>query len=240
MDTIFQQSTLETPRKPSELSRYVNCLFESIERNVESKQAARLRIGLYKYLIREIYPLSIFARWRYPDDDVLCTPRIGDQGHDAVITGIAGEPIESVEVTWPEDGKQANDEARSLNERGYTEVIGGDVSDGRSVTIGRIIQAAVRKATIDYGDASLLIVFDLYPAFFLDEPDARRDLQLLMAGLRKVNYKVRSVFLVLLPIDYSTHHLGSPILVVKDDQRTENAKPHVAADPPLPRRLWYS
>ena len=56
---------------------HVLYLFGEIERNEEYKKAARLHKGLSKELVEEIYHLAIFAVWRYPDNDVMCIPKMG-------------------------------------------------------------------------------------------------------------------------------------------------------------------
>jgi hypothetical protein len=219
IDTLLNEDDLQKPRTPSHLSAHVSCLFEGIRAEEEPKKQARQRKGLSKYLIRELYPLSVFANWMYPLDDVLCVPRIGNQGHDAVITDRAGTEIHPVEITWPVDGKHENNQARSLNERGYTDVEIGNPREARAAVKMRALAGALKKSKIEYGNASILIVLDLWPAFFLDQPDARADVVDLVEQLRQIDYRASSVYVVLFPSEYTEPRGINPVLEVKNSRR---------------------
>jgi hypothetical protein len=220
MNDILKRRELEQPRRPSELRRYVSSLFEEIRRKKEAKKQARLRTGLFKYLIREIYPLSVFAGWRYPEDNVLCVPKIGNQGYDAIITNTAGRLLEEIEITWPVDGQLENYRARCLNERGGTEVEVGGPKEGRAGVKSRIIEAARNKAKKDYGNASLVTVLDLWPEFFLDQADDQEDVRDIVEQLRGLKYRARSVYLLLFPVEYIERLGISPLLEVKSSEQT--------------------
>jgi hypothetical protein len=219
MNDILKQEELEQPRRPSELRRYVSFLFEEIRRSDEAKKQTRLRKGLFKYLIGEIYPLSVFAGWRYPEDNVLCVPKIGNQGYDATITNAVGRLVEEIEITWPVDGQLKNCRARCLNERGFTNGEVGDPKEGRVAMKSRIFEAVGNKAKKDYGSASLVAVLDLWPDFFLDQADSQEDVINLVDQLRGLKYKARSVYLILFPVEYTERPEISHVLEVKSSEQ---------------------
>lgn len=218
MNDILKQGELEQPRRPSELCRYVSSLFEEIRGSEECKKQARLRKGMFKYLIREIYPLSVFAKWKYPEDNVLCVPKIGNQGYDAIITNAAGRLLEEVEITWPVEGQKENYQARCLNDRGGTVEV-GDPKEGRTGVKSRIIEAARNKAKKDYGIASLVAVLYLWPEFFLDQPDDQKDVRDIVEQLRGLEYRARSVYLILFPVEYVERLGMNPVLEIKSSEQ---------------------
>lgn len=76
---------LQKPRSPNELWLYVRNVFESTRKNSDLVKVARLRKGLFRTFAQELYPLSIFCKWKYRDADVLCQLVLGNQGYDAEI-----------------------------------------------------------------------------------------------------------------------------------------------------------
>jgi len=216
INTILDQTDMEKPRTPSQLRLYVTSLLEQIGRNEEAKKLGRLRKGLSKYLIREMLPLSVFSVWKYPQDGVLCVPQIGNQGHDAIITDLNARQLIQVEITWPVDGQHENYHARSLNERGHTDVEVGDTEEGRAAVKARILEGAHAKARIDYGSAALLVVMDLWPEFFLDQPGAQAEVNDLIARLQCLHYKAGAVYLLLFPTEYVVRLGIAPVVEVKD------------------------
>jgi hypothetical protein len=218
MELPLDQAELERPRKPSELSRFVNELFRTIEGDEAAQQAARLRRDHFKEFIREILPLSIFASWRYPDEQVLCVPRIGNQGYDAEIVNLDNELVERIEVTWPEDGQLRKLVARRLNELGHDrcEV---DPREGRTEIARQFRKVASAKSLIDYGNASLLFVLDLLPNYYFKQPDTQRDLDQLEELLRSTDWTgAARVFLIPLPRSYveANAHTIPPVIPIKE------------------------
>jgi hypothetical protein len=217
MKLPLDQAELERPRKPSELSSFVNELFQTIKGNEEAKQKARLGRDHFKEFIREILPLSIYVSWRYPDDQVRCAPRIGNQGYDAEITSLDNEHVEWIEVTWPEDGQLRKLVARLLNEHGHVRCC-VDPMEGRAEMTARFLRKANDKSLIDYGNASLLFVLDLLPNYYFKQPGTKQDLDQLVKLLRSMNWtRVDRVFLIPLPRSYveDNAHVIPPVIPIK-------------------------
>ncbi len=193
---------MEIPRKPSELRTYVSDLFARIGAVEIEKYAARLWKGPYKYLIREVYPLSIFCVWRFPEDDVLVKPCIGNQGHDAEIIHLPSEAITRVETGWPIDGEQEKQDAHDLNEKGGSQTHVVDQDEGKKLFSKRVLKTLLSKASIDYSDCFLLIVLNLWPDFFMDIPCDRSDFDKLINDMRTVQAKAKAVYAVLIDLEY--------------------------------------
>jgi hypothetical protein len=197
---------LQRPRTADELKQYVTQLFEAIRQDEEIVKIARLRRGLYKRLIEEIYPFSIYCYWRFKDRDDLCEIMIGNQGYDGIIRNPSSGEREYVEITWPIDGHKAIATARLLNEKGHTDIEIRDVIDDseRQSIINRVIKKAREKALKDYtsqNNSSLIILVDIYPHFRLDFPQHQQEMANLVEQLRGIPFKVKSVYLVLMPIE---------------------------------------
>ena len=101
----------------------------------------------------------------------------GNQNHDAIITDKSGNLIERIEITAPVDGKLEYLEAIQLNEDRISVRVGDPAKD-RACVMQRILNGAKKKSVIDYGDASLLIVVNFYPEFFMISPMPSKILQI--------------------------------------------------------------
>ena len=216
---IITHSDIEVPRKPSELRAYVSDLFTRIGAVEAEKYAARLWKGPYKYLIREVYPLSIFCVWRFPEDDVLVKPCIGNQGHDAEIIHLPSKAITRVEIGWPIDGEQEKQDARDLNEKGGSDIHIVDHDEGKKIVSARILETLSNKASNDYSDCFLLIVLNLWPDFFMDTPRDRTDYDELINDMRSVPAKAKAVYAVLIDLEYVAKIGLPPVIEIrKGDQ----------------------
>lgn len=193
---------METPRSPSELVAWFNLKYEEILADPVEKQNARLHQGLYKYFIEEIYPLALFVDWKYQNDDVICQPKIGSQGYDATIC-LESDPksIHNVEVTWPQDGKDYKEIAKTMNAKGFHFRYDDDFKHHDLEVLELVKITAQKKAVKDYrnsGGSTLLIAVDTScsPA---NDIKRREQLNVLAAEIRKISFHVGSVYLIASP-----------------------------------------
>lgn len=203
---MITEDDLQQKRTPDELNKFVKSTFESIRADDTIKKVARQRKSPFKEFIEEVYPLSIFCNLKYQESDVQCFSVIGNQGYDAIIESSTGDLIENVELTWPIDGQKAHTEALQLNEKGYTDTEVWDVCDNtqRAGVIEQIIQTANKKALKDYDTpegSSLVFILDIVPYFGMRKIEHPEDIEQLKQQLNQVEYKVKSVYLLLLPIE---------------------------------------
>lgn len=199
---IIDDRELERPRTPTELRRYVSDLFARIGAIEHEKHAARLWTDSYKYLMREIYPLSIFCAWRYPLDDVIVKPCIGNQGYDAEIVHTTTQVRTRVEVGWPIDGKREKQDSRDLNANGRTAFHVDDHDEGKALVRKRMQAALSDKAQKDYSDAFLILVLNLWPTFYLDNERDHKDIKALLQDMRAIPVKAKAVYAVLMEPAY--------------------------------------
>jgi|GEM_PF-6999830 len=193
---------METPRSPSELAAWFNLKYEEILSDPVEKQNARLHQGLYKYFIEEIYPLALFVGWKYQNDDVICQPKIGSQGYDATIW-LKSDPksIHNVELTWPQDGKDYKEIAKTMNTTGFHFRCGNEFKQHNLEVLELAKNTAQKKALKDYrnfGGSTLLIAVDTScsPA---NDIKRREQLNVLAAKIREISFRVDSVYLIASP-----------------------------------------
>lgn len=174
---------LTKKRTPSELLRWVTQKMEQIGATDEGERALRLREGLAKQLMEEVYPLAIFGWHKFGNTDkILIQPVIGNQSYDAVVTDLGSKPTSHsyVEITQSHEGESDYLRRRVLQQQGITfghspvikkgtKKTGLQISIPPKVTtpnevagkeLERILDATKRKAAKDYPtNTSLVIVF---------------------------------------------------------------------------------
>mgnify|MGYP001198257680 CR=1 FL=1 len=202
MNDVLTKHDMEIPRRPSELAVWFKAKYSEIRNNPEEVAKARIRMGLYKHFIQEIYPLTIFTLWRFPQNDVLCKPVIGNQGHDAEIF-INSDPkkVFSIEVTWPQDGRNHIEVAKIMNNHGVTSRVGDEFTEYNQNIFKRIIGTAEKKAIRDYrtdfGSALLIVMStECSP---LDKIHRLVQIDALLDDIRKISFKSNSVYLITTP-----------------------------------------
>jgi hypothetical protein len=200
---ILTKSDMEEPRTPSTLAKWWHEKYEQIRSCPEECKKARLHKGLYGNFVQEVYPLMLYASWRFHDDRVLCQPKIGSQGYDATIS-VIGEPdrVQLVEVTWPQDGKDHREVAKAMNEQGLNFRDHDDFMRYNSNVFDRVLEASRKKSVKDYrspGGSALLIVCDT-SCSSLFEGERGRQIKALVETLRLMRFcVVDSVYLITTP-----------------------------------------
>jgi hypothetical protein len=190
---------LTAARTPSELLDWVESKLDQIGSTDDGERALRLGEGLAKQLVEEVYPLAIFGWHKFSNTDrILLRPVIGNQAYDAVLTGATGErsSLGYVEITQSHEGETEYLRRLDLQQRGFTfghspVTKTGTKKTGLRVSVepgvfhpsdvakdelGRIVDAAKRKAAKDYPpNTSLIIVFDDNAFFRRATDDASLD-----------------------------------------------------------------
>ena len=201
----ISKEDFQLQRTPSELREYVNRAYEHIMRNPELVRPARLKKEPYKTFSEELLPFSAFCSWKYGDrTDVLCSLLPGTPAGDAVVKDRASGTRHLVEITWPMDGQKKVEEGRQLNERGMTVTKVWDYDDvaPHLEAVQRALSGGRKKSLKDYrmeGGSTLILVFDEYPYFWEDDPKHQAMLDLLVQGLRAIEFKVANVVVLLVP-----------------------------------------
>jgi hypothetical protein len=96
------------------------------------------------------------------------------------------------------DGRKENEISKQVNEKGIHRYAPPSVQ--RKEAADRIIAQAYNKALKDYEypNSALLIGLDLFPYFDLKRHEDSSDIKSLVQALKQINYKVKSVYLILL------------------------------------------
>ena len=201
----ISKEEFQLQRTPRELQDYVSRAYGHIRSNPELVKTARLKKEPYKTFSEELLPFSAFCSWKYHDrTDVLCSLLPGTSAGDAVVRDQAAGGDHLVEITWPMEGRKAVEEGRQLNERGMTDTKIWDYEDiaPHIEAVQRVLSAGRKKSLKDYrikGGSTLLLVFDEYPYFWQDNPRHQAMLDLLIQGLRSIEFKVDNVAVLLVP-----------------------------------------
>ncbi len=202
MTEILTQSDMETPRTPSSLAAWYNAKYNEIRSHPQEVEKGRLRQGLYGHFVPEIYPLVLYSLWRFSHDDVLCKPKIGNQGYDATIWRIdKPNKVHTVEITWPQDGKEHKAVAELMNTHGFHSRSGDDFEQYDQEILERVLKAAEKKSLIDYrsaGGSALLIVLDT-KCSPLDGSERLKQIETLADSIRNICFRVDSAYLIATP-----------------------------------------
>ena len=114
------EEELTRERTPSELLSWVEDKIASFDN--EGVRALRLRIGLMKPLVEEVYPMAVYACKKYGKTDLVkIRPAIGSQNYDAIVTDNSRSPasVGYLEVTQAHEGEERHLRNVYLNEHGF-------------------------------------------------------------------------------------------------------------------------
>jgi hypothetical protein len=199
---ILTQEDMERPRCPSDLADWWWKKYEKIRSNEIEVKKARLHVGLYKYFMREMFPLSIFASWKYPDVVLVRWVSVNKEYDAEVLWGINHHQCHSIEITWPNDGKKHKEVSAALNTCGYHGgFIGDDFYNYNEDVQTRVIGGGKKKAVNDYrmtGGSTLLIVLDT-TCSPLDKEKRDAQIEKLSVLLGQKSYLVDNVYLIGIP-----------------------------------------
>ncbi len=178
-------------RKPTTLLDSVRRVYGRLASTAARRHRARLWYGSSKQFIEEIVPLAVFARWRWPMDDVRIRHWRGNQGFDAEATSAHNCAYKTkIEITWPRDGKRQKEDAGLLN-NGRARL--GNVGAECKNTLKALCKTAKTKAQKNYRDGLLLFVTEPLMDF------CRSELSDAIAELSKLQWQADEVYVLLNP-----------------------------------------
>jgi hypothetical protein len=228
MKNILTQSDMEVPRTPSSPAAWYYMKREVIHSNEDEVKKARLRQGLYKEFVQEIYPLVLDSQWRFPHDDVLCQLKIANQGYDATMSPVdqLGH-VHTVEVTWPQDVKDHKVVAELINCHGFHGQIGDESEHYNQDNLPRVPGGARHKSLNDYrspGGSALLSALDTICSP-LKESECIAQIRSLSRQLEGLPFRVDSVYLI------ATPHEGIHALIERPPKGSSEFSRTRVADP---------
>jgi hypothetical protein len=191
---ILNATDMEQSRTPRELCDWVDAKAAEFSSTQEAKKYARSGARLPKKLWEEIRPLAHFARCRYGDNGVRCTPNLSNDNYDGRIDfAVPSTTSVYVEITYAKDGYDERLRLKVLSESGSVNALGkitvsGTKKSGQTICVENeaVDHTAVRdtalylvkerlrgKSSKDYGKNHILvIVVDDYLPFRTDEDKA--------------------------------------------------------------------
>ena len=188
---MITKEDIETERTPKELRQFVTTVKSKIENCEQERHRGILKKGIYKVFVDEIIPLSLFCIKIYPDNYKI-SPKLGNQGYDAIVKDENGKIFEYLELTAPHDGRKAANDAKLTVERGYGELFIRDYNSGSDLKdmFLIIMDVCEKKLKKDYSNCSLVIVIDFYPPL---EGEKTIYVQLLKELKKKILKKIFTV-----------------------------------------------
>ena len=97
---FISESEVTTEYKPEALVRWFEDKYQSITQYEDEKKALRMREGLYKRFIEEIYPLKIMAELEFSGRDNIRIKWVnGNQNYDALIFDRTLSTTTKLEIT---------------------------------------------------------------------------------------------------------------------------------------------
>lgn len=192
---------IEEARSPKELRRFVTEFIKDKNKIREERHKGFLKKGLYKELIDELVPLSIFCDLQYNDDFVV-NLIVGSQPYDAEVKNKDGVVVEKIEITTPCDGTSNAEEARQVVDIGYANCHVGSPGEEVEQLIPFIRKTCEKKTQKDYGDCILLISIAYLPPCeeFKDIYDEK--IQKVIQVIKEFSYRAKKVYLL---IAYEQH-----------------------------------
>ncbi len=143
--TFLSTEEMTKCRTPHELNDWVQTIFDRYSESNEAKAYLRLKKGLCKQLLEEVWPLALLAKQLFESSDqVICEPVLGNQKYDALIEDRrGGVPIQiKVEFTIAGNGYDDHLRMEVLNEKGSASTYGdlsvsGTKHTGHNIDIDR-------------------------------------------------------------------------------------------------------
>ena len=199
---MITKENIETERTPSELREFVTTIKSKIDSCKQERHRGILKEGIYKVFVDEIIPLSLFCIKIYPDNYKI-SPKLGNQGYDAIVKDGDGKIFEHLEITTPHDGFKATNDAKLTVERGYGNTFSRDYNSGSDLKdmFSIIMQVCKKKAKKDYSDCSLVIVIDFSPPIEEEKTKYVQLVEELEKKILKMKFNVKKIYLLIIPLD---------------------------------------
>lgn len=193
---------IEIGRTPNELREFVTTIKSKINNCEEERHKGMLKKGIYKVFVDEIIPLSLFCMKIYPDNYKI-SPKLGNQGYDAIVKDENGKTFEYVEITTPYDGRKAANVAKLAVKNGIALNTLRDYNSGSDLEdmFLIIMDVCEKKSKKDYSNCSLVIVIDFSPP----EEEEKAVYKQLLEGLEKkileMGFHVKKIYLLTIPLE---------------------------------------
>lgn len=188
---------MQKRRSPRELREFAEAVRVAVRAEPDEFELGMTKKGLYKEFLDEILPLSYFAE-HYPETYTV-QPVLGNQGYDAIVYDDTGIEYERVEMTKPHDGKEANEDAKLVVNRGFGQTKVGNPADDFDALLPFVVSTCKDKALKDYSDCTLVIAIFPLPAFVGYGDRYEEQIKKLVRCLSKIAFNAKRVVLFIPP-----------------------------------------
>jgi len=202
---MVTKENIEIERTPNELRRVVTTTKSKVNNCKQERHRGMLKKGIYKVFVDEIIPLSLFCIKIYPDNYKI-SPKLGNQGYDAIVKDENGKIFEYVEITAPHDGRKAANVAKLTVKNGIALNTFRDYNSGSDLKdmFLIIMDVCEKKLKKDYSNCSLVIVIDFSSLYEEEKPIYMQVLKDLEKMILKKIFTVKKIYfnkIYLLSID---------------------------------------
>jgi hypothetical protein len=208
-DELYKARTLQ------ELDDFLHITKKSVVTDPEEIKKARLKKGNYKKYLEELVPLFLYGKHKYASENMLKYKlEKGNQAYDAIVFHDK-ETIEIIEFTSPIDGKAEHKKALQLNKNGFSEVITYWNTEEQEIVKERIVKKAKDKAIKTYNGKNLIILFDPFPYFELNDINDIKMIYQIVEELKCITYSADMVYMMTYPVITNTEAYHSEIFCIK-------------------------
>lgn len=197
----MRKSEMSRKRTIQKQEEFFNKTMESISSSKRKISNARLRKGLYKKFFGEFSVLVKYTKLKYEKSFDVKLKWVDIQGQTLNYDGeiyVDNKLTERVEVTCPLISKKDKDNAKELNEKGYTTPEVGNLVEALHVVKTKIIDKTIDKnQKKNYDNSITLVVYLNDDIHFWDTIDiCNKTLIEMKAVLKKETYQFKNVYVL--------------------------------------------
>lgn len=157
--TFVTEGELTKERSPEELAVWIEYKMAEIAAQDGGKEAVRLRKGLCKQLVEEVYALHIFAQTRFNGiSNITLRAVLGNQNYDAIITDNSSQPakVSKIEITQANEGEGEYLQRLMLNERKWAPAAPGQIEKRGTKNTGIVLTTKTAAVNVEeYPDVQI-------------------------------------------------------------------------------------
>ncbi len=199
---MITKEDIETGRTPKELRQFVTTKKLKVNKCKQERHKAMRKKGIYKVFVEEIIPLSLFCIKIYPHNYKI-SPKLGNQGYDAIVKDENGKIFEYVEITGPHDGRKAASVAKLAVKNGIALDILRDYNSGSDLIdmFSIIMDVCEKKSKKDYSNCSLVIDIDFSPPIEEEKTIYVQLVKELEKKILEMKFNVKKIYLLIIPLN---------------------------------------
>lgn len=197
----MRKSEISRKRTIQKQEEFFNKTMEDISSSKRKVSIARLRKGLYKKFFEEFSVLVKYTKLKYGISSDVKFKWVDIQGQTLNYDGeiyVDNKLTERVEVTCPLISKKDKDDAKELNEKGYTTPEVGNLVEALNIVKTKIINKTVDKnQKKSYDNSITLVVYLNDYIHFWDTIDiCNKALTEMKDVLKKETYQFKNVYIL--------------------------------------------